>query len=202
MSNNDLMQIMNAMASGFNMNPPPPPPVRMACGDLRPNHVGMYVELTGRLIKKRVNRFMELRDRGNGACQLVILEDRVSSDFAFNIFFYKLLFPFYPKNPRVARRLVNMPENTIVCIAGTVQRRPKNSCNHTMPTGDVEIEVQEILNIDFNNKRAGDKRSYSTMSQQHSTAITSVEYKVASMLIFYSPFLEDILFYFLHFYRE
>ncbi|XP_075152338.1 aspartyl-tRNA synthetase, mitochondrial isoform X2 [Haematobia irritans] len=158
MSNNDLMQLMSAMASGFNMNPPPPPPVRMSCGDLRPTHVGMYVELTGRLIKKRVHRFMELRDRGNGACQLVILEDR---------------------NPRVARRLVNMPENTIVCIAGTVQRRPKNSCNHTMPTGDVEVEVQDILNIDFNNKRAGDKRSYSTMSQQHSTAITSTEYKIA-----------------------
>ncbi|XP_073825775.1 aspartyl-tRNA synthetase, mitochondrial [Musca autumnalis] len=157
MTNNDLMQIMNAMASGFNMNPPPPPPVRLSCGDLRLNHVGMYVELTGRLIKKRVSRFMELRDRGNGACQLVILENR---------------------NPRVARRLANMPEDTIVCIAGTVQRRPKNSCNHTMPTGDVEVEVQDILNIDFNSKRAGDKRSYSTMSQ-NSTAITSTEYKIA-----------------------
>lgn len=97
MSNNDLMQIMNAMASGFNMNPPPPPPVRMACGDLRPNHVGMYVELTGRLIKKRVNRFMELRDRGNGACQLVILEDRVSSDFALIYFVINLYFHFIPR---------------------------------------------------------------------------------------------------------
>lgn len=79
MSSNDLMHIMNAMASGFNMNPPPPPPIRMGCGDLRAHHAGMFVELTGRLIKKRVTRFMELRDRGNSACQLVILEDRVSS---------------------------------------------------------------------------------------------------------------------------
>ncbi|XP_065355526.1 aspartate--tRNA ligase, mitochondrial [Calliphora vicina] len=160
MSGNDLMQIMNAMASGFNMNPPPPPPIRMGCGDLRAHHAGMFVELTGRLIKKRVTRFMELRDRGNSACQLVVLEDR---------------------HPRVARRLINMPENTVISIVGLVTRRPRSSCNQTMPTGEIEVEVQDILNIDFNSttKRAGDKRSYSTMAQQNSTAITSTEYKIA-----------------------
>ncbi|KAM7353310.1 aspartyl-tRNA synthetase, mitochondrial isoform 1-T8 [Cochliomyia hominivorax] len=160
MTGNDLMQIMNVMASGFNMNPPPPPPIRMGCGDLRAHHSGMFVELTGRLIKKRVTRFMELRDRGNSACQLVILEDRY---------------------PRVARRLINMPENTVISIVGLVTRRPRNSCNQTMPTGEIEVEVQDILNIDFNSnsKRAGDKRSYSTMAQQNSTAITSTEYKMA-----------------------
>lgn len=75
-----------------------------------------------------------------------------------------------------------MPENTVLSIVGVVTRRPPNSCNQTMPTGEIEVEVQDILNIDFNanSKRAGDKRSYSTMVQQNSTAITSTEYKIAS----------------------
>lgn len=71
------MQLMSAMANNFNMNPPPPPPARMTCGELRASHMGMLVELTGRLIKKRVARFVELRDRNGGASQLVILEDKV-----------------------------------------------------------------------------------------------------------------------------
>lgn len=77
-----------------------------------------------------------------------------------------------------------MPENTVISIVGLVTRRPRNSCNQTMPTGEIEVEVQDILTIDFNSnsKRAGDKRSYSTMAQQNSTAITSTEYKIASKL--------------------
>uniref|UniRef100_A0A1A9W5F1 Aminoacyl-transfer RNA synthetases class-II family profile domain-containing protein n=1 Tax=Glossina brevipalpis TaxID=37001 RepID=A0A1A9W5F1_9MUSC len=157
---NGLMQLMSAMASGFNMNPPPPPPARMSCGELRAHHAGMIVELTGRLIKKRVNRFVELRDRNGGAAQMVVLED---------------------KYPRIARRIQNMPEYTLLTIVGQVMKRPSHSCNQTMPTGDIEVEVQEILNIDFSagNKRPGDKRSYSTMAQQNYTGITSTEYKIA-----------------------
>ncbi|XP_036344295.1 aspartate--tRNA ligase, mitochondrial-like isoform X1 [Rhagoletis pomonella] len=157
---NDLMQLMSAMASNFNMNPPPPPPARMTCGELRGNHCGMLVELTGRLIKKRVARFVELRDRSGGASQLVILED---------------------KYPRVARRMQNMPENTMLTIVGVVNRRPKNSCNQTMPTGDIEVEVQEIMNIDFpsGGKGMGNKRTYSTMAKQNNCGITSTEYKIA-----------------------
>uniref|UniRef100_A0A0A1X7W5 Aspartate--tRNA ligase, mitochondrial n=2 Tax=Zeugodacus cucurbitae TaxID=28588 RepID=A0A0A1X7W5_ZEUCU len=157
---NDLMQLMNAMASNFNMNPPPPPPARMPCGELRANHCGMLVELTGRLVKKRVSRFVELRERNGGASQLVILED---------------------KYPRIARRMQNMPENTTLTITGVVNRRPKNSCNQTMPTGEIEVEVQEIVNIEFPTgvKSMGNKRTYSTMVKQNSCGITSTEYKIA-----------------------
>ncbi|XP_068140752.1 aspartate--tRNA ligase, mitochondrial isoform X1 [Drosophila tropicalis] len=161
-SGNDLMQLMSAMASNFSMNSQPPQPMRQSCGELRNHHCGLFVELSGRLIKKRVNRFAELRDRNGGACQLVVLED---------------------KHPRVARRMNNMPENTTLTIVGQVMRRPHNSCNQTMPTGEIEVEVQDILNIHFptsGTKRAGDKRTYSTMVQQQSTlGITSTEYKIA-----------------------
>lgn len=162
-SGNELMQLMSAMASNFNMNSQPPQPMRQSCGELRNHHCGLFVELSGRLIKKRVNRFAELRDRNGGACQLVVLED---------------------KHPRVARRMNNMPENTTLTIVGLVMRRPHNSCNQTMPTGEIEVEVQDILNIHFpagGTKRAGDKRTYSTMVQQQSNlGITSTEYKIAS----------------------
>nr|XP_014103236.1 aspartate--tRNA ligase, mitochondrial isoform X1 [Bactrocera oleae] len=157
---NDLMQLMSAMANNFNMNPPPPPPARMTCGELRASHMGMLVELTGRLIKKRVARFVELRDRNGGASQLVILED---------------------KYPRIARRMQNMPENTTLTITGVVHRRPQNSCNQTMPTGEIEVEVQEIVNIEFPTgvKSMGNKRTYSTMAKQNNCGITSTEYKIA-----------------------
>ncbi|KAH8271685.1 hypothetical protein KR044_001181, partial [Drosophila immigrans] len=161
-SGNDLMHLMNAMASNFSMNSQPPQPMRRSCGELRNHHCGMFVELSGRLIKKRVNRFAELRDRNGGACQLVVLED---------------------KHPRVARRMNNMPENTTLTIVGQVMQRPQNSCNQTMPTGEIEVEVQDILSIHFpasGTKRAGDKRTYSTMVQQQSSlGITSTEYKIA-----------------------
>ncbi|XP_017086699.1 LOW QUALITY PROTEIN: aspartate--tRNA ligase, mitochondrial [Drosophila eugracilis] len=161
-SGNELMQLMSAMASNFNMNSQPPQPMRQSCGELRNHHCGLFVEISGRLIKKRVNRFAELRDRNGGACQLVVLED---------------------KHPRVARRMNNMPENTTLTIVGLVMRRPHNSCNQTMPTGEIEVEVQDILNIHFpasGTKRAGDKRTYSTMVQQQSNlGITSTEYKIA-----------------------
>lgn len=51
-----------------------------------------------------------------------------------------------------------------------------------MPTGEIELEIQNIVGIEFNaaSKRPGDKRSYSTMAQQNYTGITSTEYKMAS----------------------
>lgn len=84
------MQLMNAMANGLNMNYPSlPQPIRMSCGELRAHHEGLTVELTGRLIKKRVNRFVELRDRNGGATQMVIVDDKVvlpfNSHFTFNL---------------------------------------------------------------------------------------------------------------------
>lgn len=75
-----------------------------------------------------------------------------------------------------------MPEHTVLTVIGLVNKRPQHSCNQTMPTGDIEVEVQEIVGIEFNSssKRVGDKRTYSTMSQQNYTGITSTEYKMAS----------------------
>lgn len=75
-----------------------------------------------------------------------------------------------------------MPEHTVLTVVGLVTKRPQHSCNQTMPTGDIEVEIQNILGIEFNSakKRPGDKRSYSTMVQQNYKGITSTEYKMAS----------------------
>lgn len=89
--------------------------------------------------------------------------------------------------PRIARRIQNMPEYTVITVVGLVMNRPAHSCNQSMPTGDIEVEIQDIVNIDFSAgaKRPGDKRSYSTMAQENYTGITSTEYKMASKLLLF-----------------
>lgn len=80
-----------------------------------------------------------------------------------------------------------MPEHSVLTVVGLVTKRPQHSWNQTMPTGEIELELQNIIGIEFNNngngtgnKRPGDKRSYSTMAEQNYTGITSTEYKMAS----------------------
>lgn len=56
-----------------NMRPPPPPPempIFMNCGDLRPVHVNLLVELEGKVNRARLGRFIELKDQF-GVVQLV-----------------------------------------------------------------------------------------------------------------------------------
>lgn len=77
------------MATGFNMNPGQAQGIQMTCGELRSHHAGLRVKLTGRLIKKRVNRFVELRDRNGGATQMVVLEDKVKTFFNETFIFIK-----------------------------------------------------------------------------------------------------------------
>ncbi|XP_055859210.1 aspartate--tRNA ligase, mitochondrial isoform X2 [Episyrphus balteatus] len=144
-------------SNNLNTNPPPPPPLVVNCGELRPVHEGKYVEMTGKFIKKRIGRFGELRDR-NGATQLVISDDR---------------------NPRISRRFQNMPSECILTIVGTVLTRPFGSRNVTMPTGEIEVEVEDVLNLArVPGRRGAEKRSYSTMSD-NKKSITSTEYKMA-----------------------
>lgn len=87
--------------------------------------------------------------------------------------------------PRVARRFANMPMNCMLTVVGTVLARPPASRNTTMPTGDIEVEVEDIINIEYGSKRRGaEKRSYSTMCNidVNKNKITSTEYKMASKL--------------------
>ncbi|EDV31471.2 uncharacterized protein Dana_GF14536 [Drosophila ananassae] len=155
---NDLLQLLSTVAAGFTLNGSTPSmSLPQNCGDLRSEHNGQFVELTGKLTKKSVTRFAELRDRSGGSCQLVILED---------------------KYPRIARRIRNMPSNVNLTIMGQVMLRPQNSRNPTMSTGDIEVEVQEIGGIQFlpGSKRAGDKRAYMEMAKSR---VTNVEKKMS-----------------------
>lgn len=67
------------LANLMMQQPPPPPPVMVNCGELRAEHQGQYVEMTGRLGKKRISRFAEIRDR-HGITQLLINEEMVLLD--------------------------------------------------------------------------------------------------------------------------
>lgn len=58
------------------------PHMRVHCGELREHHTGMIVEISGRVNKQRLGRFLTLKDV-NGMTQLVV-PDNVSYLFLFN----------------------------------------------------------------------------------------------------------------------
>ncbi len=88
----------------------------------------------------------------------------------------------------MAQRFSKTPLDAFCTVIGCVKRRPEKLVNESLPTGGVEIHVQDILNVrqtrvsrDFN---SGSKRHYSTSAAacepSKSTAITSNEYKRAN----------------------
>ncbi|XP_070138800.1 uncharacterized protein [Drosophila bipectinata] len=148
-----IFQVLNNVAAGFNFNGSTPSlSLPHRCGELRSWHNGQFVELTGKMTKNAVTRFAELRDSFGRSCQLVILE----------------------RHPHVAHRFRELPNNVILTIMGQVMLRPARSRNSSMATGDIEVEVHEIGNIEYlpEHKHAGDKRSYENMARSR---VTNVE---------------------------
>ncbi|XP_069688003.1 aspartate--tRNA ligase, mitochondrial isoform X2 [Periplaneta americana] len=94
---------------------------RVSCGDLRECHVGMEVELCGRVQYQRVGRFLTLRDQ-YGMIQVVAPDDR----------------------PDIGRRLANMPLDSFVSVRGWVYPRPPGQRNVRMSTGGVEVIIKEF----------------------------------------------------------
>ncbi|KAJ4427940.1 hypothetical protein ANN_23950 [Periplaneta americana] len=94
---------------------------RVSCGDLRECHIGMEVELCGRVQYQRVGRFLTLRDQ-YGMIQVVAPDDR----------------------PDIGRRLANMPLDSFVSVRGWVYPRPPGQRNVRMSTGGVEVIIKEF----------------------------------------------------------
>ncbi|XP_037926871.1 aspartate--tRNA ligase, mitochondrial isoform X1 [Hermetia illucens] len=146
------------LANLMMQQPPPPPPVMVNCGELRAEHQGQYVEMTGRLGKKRISRFAEIRDR-HGITQLLINEEMT---------------------PRLARKFSNLPESSVITILGKVMLRPTSYRNESLQTGEIEVEVEELTGtIMPANHSYNQKRSYSTMANTKFKGITSTEFKRA-----------------------
>ncbi len=99
------------------------------CGLLRPDYVGKPVVLTGWVHRRRDHGgliFIDLRDR-EGITQTVFNPE------------------FHPEAHEVARR---MRAEFVVAISGRVQPRPPGTENALLPTGAIEVVVEEaqILN--------------------------------------------------------
>ncbi len=94
-------------------------------GELNASHIGQIVTLSGWVNRRRDHGgliFIDLRDRF-GVTQLV----------------------FDPtKNPNVHKDAEQLRSEWVISIKGTVIRRGEGMENPRMPTGEVEIEVQEL----------------------------------------------------------
>ncbi|GFG33298.1 hypothetical protein Cfor_01797 [Coptotermes formosanus] len=111
---------------------------RVSCGDLRECHIGMEVELCGRVQYQRVGRFLTLRDQ-YGMTQVVAPDDR----------------------PDIGRRLANMPVESYVTVRGWVYPRPPGQRNVTMPTGGIEVIIKEFRMVQPGKKSSSDNVSKS-----------------------------------------
>lgn len=95
------------------------------CGDLRKEHIGEDITLTGWIHRRRDHGgviFLDLRDR-EGLTQVVFDPDREES-FAL---------------------ADNCRNEYVVEIKGTVRGRPEGTINSDMPTGDIEVLGKELV---------------------------------------------------------
>ena len=95
------------------------------CGDLRAEHVGQRVELAGWVNRRRDHgglTFVDLRDR-SGVVQTV-------------------------SNPELSQEAHAIAEQVrsewVLHIVGEVRGRPEGMANPNLPTGEVEVEIQEL----------------------------------------------------------
>lgn len=94
------------------------------CGDLRKSDVGSAVHLFGWVQKRRDLGglvFIDMRDRG-GIVQVC----------------------FDPKNPELIARAQELRNEYCIEVHGTVRSRPENQTNEKMPTGEVEVEAEQL----------------------------------------------------------
>lgn len=94
------------------------------CGELRAEHIGQHVALCGWVNKRRDHGgviFIDLRDY-QGISQIV----------------------FNPDNNNVFANAETLRNEFVIQIKGLVRKRPEGTINNNMPTGEIEIIVDEL----------------------------------------------------------
>ncbi|CAN5371109.1 aspartate--tRNA ligase [soil metagenome] len=97
-----------------------------SCGDLRESAVGQQVVLMGWVAKKRdfgVFTFIDLRDR-EGITQVVVSEEAANEAHA---------------------KAKNLRGEFVIAVKGEVVKRDEGAKNAKLPTGEIEVKVNEIL---------------------------------------------------------
>ena len=96
------------------------------CGELRESDVGTQVVLMGWVAKKRdfgVFTFIDLRDR-EGVTQVVVSEETAKEAHA---------------------KAKNLRGEFVIAVKGEVVKRGEGAKNFKLPTGEIEVKVNEIL---------------------------------------------------------
>lgn len=92
------------------------------------------------------------------------------------------------QDTNMAQRFSKIPLDALCTVIGIVKKRPEKLVNESLPTGGVEVHVQDIVNVRAirmsREANFGAKRHFSTSAAScetsKSTAITSNEYKRAN----------------------
>lgn len=101
------------------------------CNELRPKHIGQTVSLSGWVHSRRDLGgviFIDVRDR-EGRTQAVFDPSDLPAD--------------------VFERAAGLRSESVICVGGAVRQRPDGTVNPKIPTGEVEVLVQdlEVLNL-------------------------------------------------------
>ncbi len=96
------------------------------CGELRAEHIGMQIKLAGWVHRRRDHggvAFVDLRDRF-GLVQ-VVADPTIS--------------------PEAHSALEDVRVEWVIQIVGEVRRRPQGAANPNLPTGEIEIKVEQVV---------------------------------------------------------
>lgn len=99
-----------------------------ACGEMRCTHIGEQVTICGWIQYQRHGLFVILRDF-SGLIQILIPQDASAG--------------------HLKKTLYDLPLESVVRVTGNVVPRPPGQENSEMPTGEIEVQAQdvEVLNI-------------------------------------------------------
>ena len=95
------------------------------CGEIRLSHVGQKVQLAGWVHRRRDHGgviFIDLRD-ASGRVQVVIRSESI---------------------PDATKSIANIRDEYVLMVIGEVHERLEGSRNDDLPTGDIEIKVEEV----------------------------------------------------------
>lgn len=92
------------------------------CGELGPEAEGQKVTLAGWVQTTRLDRFILIRDR-SGICQITVTD------------------------PSLVQKLKKLSNESVIVVQGKVCKRPEGQVNPKMNTGEVEVELADILDV-------------------------------------------------------
>ncbi|CAJ0823716.1 15940_t:CDS:10 [Entrophospora sp. SA101] len=108
-------------------------PIRThTCGELRIVNVGQHVVLNG--WAQKIHKlspgliFLPIRD-SHGITQLVLRNENLSNN----------------KKPDLLEKLSNLSIESVISIQGMVMGRPKETINKNMETGEIEVEINDLV---------------------------------------------------------